>query len=346
MIDEAGAGRAGSVAEHDGRPARRWDVPAGEAHTVRGLEGDVAVGEFTRPARRRPPRWAARSPRRSSARTSTRDAHEQDDSGGRDQPTPHAERSEQRHRADRHQCQPDQEDRHRHHGRSRQACFGEVGRAQPGADNRSHETAAEPSHSTSGMGPTRGDPALRSDRDKAPSRAGRLSRQRSRPGCQITVSDGIRPSTPNGARRHRTENDGYLRQEIRYGAFRRSLPLPGTCVVDIAAALGIGILESRIPTSEPTPTSKVPIAKTWRRVPAVEVLVLVQGDGADQFEPPAQLRVVARSAAKSDVPVRAYGGDARSGRVRQPVHVDPAGRGRPHRCRRCPGAAGRGRRRG
>jgi HSP20 family protein len=80
---------------------------------------------------------------------------------------------------------------------------------------------------------------------------------------EVTVSDGILSIDARRREEDRAEKDGYLRQEIRYGAFRRSLPLPGGVTAsDIAASYRDGILEIRIPTCEATPASRVTITKT------------------------------------------------------------------------------------
>jgi HSP20 family protein len=80
---------------------------------------------------------------------------------------------------------------------------------------------------------------------------------------ELTVSDGILCIDAERHEEAQTEKDGYLRRELRYGAFRRSLPLPvGVTASDITASYKDGILEVRIPTPEPTPLKRVPIART------------------------------------------------------------------------------------
>ena len=50
----------------------------------------------------------------------------------------------------------------------------------------------------------------------------------------------------------KTEDKGYTRQELRYGSFSRTLPLPeGASESDIKATYKDGILEIRVPVSEP-----------------------------------------------------------------------------------------------
>lgn len=79
---------------------------------------------------------------------------------------------------------------------------------------------------------------------------------------ELTVSDGHLHIEGERREEDRTERAGYLRQELRYGAFRRSLPLPGDVAAsDIAATYRDGILEVRIPMAESTPVRKIPIAK-------------------------------------------------------------------------------------
>jgi HSP20 family protein len=68
----------------------------------------------------------------------------------------------------------------------------------------------------------------------------------------------------DGERRdyERTDSGGYVRHEMRHGAFSRSLPLPdGVTATDISATYGDGVLEICIPAPEPQPARKVPISK-------------------------------------------------------------------------------------
>ncbi len=79
---------------------------------------------------------------------------------------------------------------------------------------------------------------------------------------ELTVSDGVLRIDAERRQEERTEKDGYLRHELRYGTFRRSLPLPGgVTAADVVATYKDGILEVRIPVPAPTPVSRVPVAK-------------------------------------------------------------------------------------
>jgi HSP20 family protein len=80
---------------------------------------------------------------------------------------------------------------------------------------------------------------------------------------EVSVSNGILAIDARRCEEDRSEKDGYLRKEICYGAFRRLLPLPGgVTAADVAASYQDGILEIRIPLSEPTQASRVPITKS------------------------------------------------------------------------------------
>lgn len=60
-----------------------------------------------------------------------------------------------------------------------------------------------------------------------------------------------------------TEKRGYVRHELRYGTFSRSLPLPeGVTESDVTASYKDGILEIKVPAPVPTPQTRIPIAKT------------------------------------------------------------------------------------
>lgn len=68
------------------------------------------------------------------------------------------------------------------------------------------------------------------------------------------------------AERHEEEkvdDKGYVRQELRAGAFTRTLPLPaGVAYADITASYKDGILEIRIPTPAVEATRKIPVTKS------------------------------------------------------------------------------------
>jgi HSP20 family protein len=58
------------------------------------------------------------------------------------------------------------------------------------------------------------------------------------------------------------EEKGYLRREMRYGSFSRTLSLPeGVAEADITASYKDGILEIRVPAPAPVPAKRIPVAK-------------------------------------------------------------------------------------
>lgn len=74
---------------------------------------------------------------------------------------------------------------------------------------------------------------------------------------ELTVSDGM--LRINAERRtEETEDKGYLRHELRYGSYSRTLPLPeGVNEDDISATCKDGILEIRVP-NPPKPAGREP----------------------------------------------------------------------------------------
>ena len=59
------------------------------------------------------------------------------------------------------------------------------------------------------------------------------------------------------------EEMGYLRREVRYGSFSRSLPLPeGVTEADITASCKDGVLEIRIPEPKHEEAKKIAISKS------------------------------------------------------------------------------------
>ena len=65
-------------------------------------------------------------------------------------------------------------------------------------------------------------------------------------------------------RRERTETDEPERRrtEVRYGTFRRSLPVPrGTTADRITASYSEGVLEIRVPVGEEVQAEKIPVAR-------------------------------------------------------------------------------------
>jgi HSP20 family protein len=79
----------------------------------------------------------------------------------------------------------------------------------------------------------------------------------------LTVSNGLLHIEAERRDEERTEEKGYVRRELRYGSFTRTLPLPdGLSEDDVKATYKDGILEIRIPAPEPRPGMKVPITKS------------------------------------------------------------------------------------
>ena len=59
------------------------------------------------------------------------------------------------------------------------------------------------------------------------------------------------------------EEKGYLRREVRYGSFSRSLPLPeGVTEADITASYKDAVLEIRIPEPKHQKAKKIAISKS------------------------------------------------------------------------------------
>ncbi|WP_214370727.1 Hsp20/alpha crystallin family protein [Pseudonocardia sp. H11422] len=69
---------------------------------------------------------------------------------------------------------------------------------------------------------------------------------------ELSVSDGMLQIKAERRTEEKTETKGYERRELRYGSFRRALPLPpGVSESDVTATYRDGILEVRIPVPEP-----------------------------------------------------------------------------------------------
>jgi HSP20 family protein len=79
---------------------------------------------------------------------------------------------------------------------------------------------------------------------------------------EITLQDGVLHIRAERRREEKTEKPSFYRQEIRYGAFARSIPLPPECgEEDVSATYDGGILTVRLPLSEPkSAATKVPIS--------------------------------------------------------------------------------------
>jgi HSP20 family protein len=82
---------------------------------------------------------------------------------------------------------------------------------------------------------------------------------------ELTVLDGMLRIDAERREEEKQEEKGYIRRELRYGSFSRTLPLPdGVSEKDIKATYKDGILEVRVPVPETKslPATKIPIAKT------------------------------------------------------------------------------------
>lgn len=78
---------------------------------------------------------------------------------------------------------------------------------------------------------------------------------------ELTVSDGMLHIEAERRQEEETEKRGYLRKELRYGSFARTIPLPdGVTEDDVTASYKDGILEIRVPAPEPSRGRKIAIA--------------------------------------------------------------------------------------
>ena len=80
---------------------------------------------------------------------------------------------------------------------------------------------------------------------------------------ELTVADGMLHIAAERREEEQTEEKGFVRKELRYGSFARTLRLPaGVSEEDFVASYKDGILEVQVPAPTPKPTTKVPIAKS------------------------------------------------------------------------------------
>ncbi len=80
---------------------------------------------------------------------------------------------------------------------------------------------------------------------------------------ELSVSDTMLHIEAEHREEEKTEEKGYLRQELRYGSFTRTLPLPeGVSESDVTASYKDGILEIRIPAPVPEPAKRIAITKS------------------------------------------------------------------------------------
>jgi HSP20 family protein len=80
---------------------------------------------------------------------------------------------------------------------------------------------------------------------------------------EVTVSDGMLHISAERRSDEKSEESGYVRRELQYGSFHRTLPLPeGITDDDVKATYKDGILEIRVPVPIGPPEvepRKVPI---------------------------------------------------------------------------------------
>ncbi len=78
---------------------------------------------------------------------------------------------------------------------------------------------------------------------------------------ELTVADGMLHIEAERHEEEKREEKGYVRQELRYGALSRSLPLPeGVTAADITATYKAGVLEIRIPEPKREAARKIAIS--------------------------------------------------------------------------------------
>ena len=76
----------------------------------------------------------------------------------------------------------------------------------------------------------------------------------------LTVSDGMLRIEAERREQERTENKGFVRQELRYGSFARVIALPeGASDKSVAATYKDGILEIRVAMPKAEPPKKITI---------------------------------------------------------------------------------------
>lgn len=77
---------------------------------------------------------------------------------------------------------------------------------------------------------------------------------------ELTVSNGMLHIKAERREEESTEEKGYVRRELRYGSFARTLPLPeGVSQEDVTAAYKNGILEVRLPVGKTEEVRKIPV---------------------------------------------------------------------------------------
>jgi HSP20 family protein len=78
----------------------------------------------------------------------------------------------------------------------------------------------------------------------------------------VTIVGGALRIAAERKQEEKSEGRGYVRNELRYGKFTRTVPLPeGTTAGDIVATYTNGILEVRVPVAAAAPATKVPVTR-------------------------------------------------------------------------------------
>ena len=81
---------------------------------------------------------------------------------------------------------------------------------------------------------------------------------------ELTVSDGVLRIEAQHREAETTEDDGYVRRELRYARILRTLPLPvGVSEADVKARYKDGVLEVRVPATAGT-QEKTGRSSWWR----------------------------------------------------------------------------------
>ncbi len=81
---------------------------------------------------------------------------------------------------------------------------------------------------------------------------------------EVTIQDGMLHIRAERRREEKEERPDYRRQEIRYGAFYRTIPLPAGCgEEDVKATYADGILTIRLPLeeAEKPAATRVPVTR-------------------------------------------------------------------------------------
>jgi HSP20 family protein len=80
---------------------------------------------------------------------------------------------------------------------------------------------------------------------------------------EVTIADGMLHIDAERRVEEKEGEKGYVRQEVRYGALSRALPLPGGVPeAEITGTYKDGVLEIRVPAPERGTTAKVAISRS------------------------------------------------------------------------------------